>query len=154
MLHGEGGANNFCFSAVVNAGGCGKVIRSSREAGIECSSHLKCRCVTFLSSKVPFLLSTSSQDTSPEIPSLLFAFDQLQTQMEASSIQPLVLRQAPFLTGYIRVISFLHFLTLLPFSFHFNPDSCCCLSPYSILSPSEELSTVVDSSSLHSLLLR
>lgn len=62
---------------------------------------------TFLSSKVPFLLSTSSQDTSPEIPSLLFAFGQLQTQVEASSIQPLVLRQAPFLATWVHQSYFL-----------------------------------------------
>lgn len=44
MLHREGGANNFCFSALLSAGGCGKVIRSSREAGKEDNSHLKCMC--------------------------------------------------------------------------------------------------------------
>lgn len=44
--------------------------------------------------------------------------------------------QTPSLTGYIRIISCLHFLILLPFPFTFNPDSCSsCVSPYSILSP-------------------
>lgn len=76
---------------------------------------------TFLSSKMPFLLSTNSQDTSSEIPSLLFALGQLQNQVEASSsVQPTVLRantishwvhQSYFLSSFSYFASF--FLSLL-----------------------------------------
>lgn len=61
-------------------------------------SHLP----TFLSSKVPFLLSTS-QDTPSEMASLLFALGQLQTQVEASfSIQSPVLGANITISHWVR----------------------------------------------------
>lgn len=114
--------------------------------------------LTFLFAEVPFLLSTNSQDTSSETPSLLFAFGQLQSQEEASSsMQATVLRaniishwvhQSYFLSSFSYLASF--FLSILTWThaviYH--------LIPFSALSV--EVSTVLDehSSSLHPSLLR
>lgn len=113
---------------------------------------------TFLSSKVPFLLSTNNQDTSCEIPSLLFALGQLQTHVQAScSMQPPVLmenttshwvHQNYFLSSFSYFASF--FLSLLTQT---HAAVVYHLIPFSALSV--EVSTLLgEHSSLHPLLLR
>lgn len=159
MLHGEGGETNFCFGAVVNADGCGKVIRSSREAGKECSSHLKCRCVT--SPHLPLL-----QSAFPPVhqqPGYL-PWDTLTSLCFWSAANPgggifylATCTEASTISRYLGTSElFPFFLCLLCFLFPFTltqtHDVVYHLIPFSALS--EELSTVVYSSSLHSLLLR
>lgn len=126
MLHEEGGASNFCFSAMMNAGACGKVIRSSREAGKEYKSHLICRCAT--SPHLPFL-----QSAFPPVQPGYILWDTLTSLWGIflySATCPEGKHHLPLGTSEL----FPFFLCFLcPFTF--NPDSCCCLSPYSILSP-------------------